>query len=132
MTPRAGGSRVSPSPQPAQCVPERGRLYQGSKAVTALGSPCLAWANTKAKALSKDQDFNPDLKLEENFCRNPDGDEEGVWCYVAGEPGDFEYCDLNYCGEPDGQGAWEAEGIRRTVTPAFPRLTTCALEWVPS
>nr|XP_020012016.1 prothrombin isoform X2 [Castor canadensis] len=99
MTPRAGGSRVSPSPQPAQCVPERGRLYQGSKAVTALGSPCLAWANTKAKALSKDQDFNPDLKLEENFCRNPDGDEEGVWCYVAGEPGDFEYCDLNYCEE---------------------------------
>nr|XP_044994522.1 prothrombin [Jaculus jaculus] len=101
MTLRSGGSKgnLSPSPPREQCVPDRGRLYQGHLSVTTLGSSCLPWASAPAKALSKDQSFNPDVRLVENFCRNPDGDEEGVWCYVAGEPGDFEYCDLNYCEE---------------------------------
>lgn len=90
------------SPPSEQCLPERGRYYQGRQAVTALGSPCLGWASSQAKALSKDQDFNPAVPLVENFCRNPDGDEEGAWCYVSEEPGGFEYCDLDYCGEAGG------------------------------
>ncbi|XP_027631213.1 prothrombin [Tupaia chinensis] len=99
MTPRSGGSRVNLPPSSEPCVPDRGRQYQGRLAVTTQGSPCLAWASVEAKALSKDQDFNPAVPLVENFCRNPDGDEEGAWCYVAGAPGDFEYCDLKYCEE---------------------------------
>uniref|UniRef100_A0A8C5NVB0 Coagulation factor II, thrombin n=1 Tax=Jaculus jaculus TaxID=51337 RepID=A0A8C5NVB0_JACJA len=112
MTLRSGGSKgnLSPSPPREQCVPDRGRLYQGHLSVTTLGSSCLPWASAPAKALSKDQSFNPDVRLVENFCRNPDGDEEGVWCYVAGEPGDFEYCDLNYCEE-----AVEAEDEEETI-----------------
>lgn len=107
MVPRSGGSKGNLSPPLEQCITERGRLYQGNLAVTTLGSPCLAWASSPAKALSKYQDFDPEVKLVENFCRNPDGDEEGVWCYVAGQPGDFEYCSLNYCGE-------RAQGQRTT------------------
>ncbi|XP_037696384.1 prothrombin [Choloepus didactylus] len=104
LTPRSGGTKVKPSLPWEPCVPERGRHYQGRLAVSAHGSPCLAWASAQAKALSKDQDFSPAVPLVENFCRNPDGDEEGAWCYVAGEIGDFEYCDLNYCEEPvDGE-----------------------------
>ncbi|XP_048644662.1 prothrombin isoform X7 [Marmota marmota marmota] len=97
MTPHSGGSRGNLSPSSEQCVPERGRQYEGKLAVTTHGSPCLSWSSPQAKALSKDQDFSPEVKLVENFCRNPDGDEEGAWCYVAGQAGDFEYCDLNYC-----------------------------------
>ncbi|KAM8819448.1 prothrombin [Rhynchonycteris naso] len=100
LTPRSRGSMVNLSPPSAECVPERGRYYQGRLAVTSFGSPCLAWASEQAKALSKDQDFSPDVQLVQNFCRNPDGDEEGAWCYVGGKPGDFEYCDLDYCEEP--------------------------------
>ncbi|KAI4564583.1 hypothetical protein MJG53_010686 [Ovis ammon polii x Ovis aries] len=100
VIPRSGGSTTSQSPGLEMCVPDRGRGYQGRLAVTTRGSPCLAWSSEQAKALSKDQDFNPAVPLVENFCRNPDGDEEGAWCYVAGQPGDFEYCDLDYCGEP--------------------------------
>uniref|UniRef100_M3Y1S1 Prothrombin n=1 Tax=Mustela putorius furo TaxID=9669 RepID=M3Y1S1_MUSPF len=100
MTPRSRGSTVNLSPPSDACIPERGRYYQGRQAVTAHGSPCLAWASSQAKALSKDQDFNPAVPLVENFCRNPDGDEEGAWCYVSEEPGGFEYCDLDYCEEP--------------------------------
>ncbi|XP_003781330.1 prothrombin [Otolemur garnettii] len=96
-TPRSRGSSLKESPTQEQCIPDRGKQYQGRLAVTTQGSPCLSWASTEAKALSKDQDFSPEVPLVENFCRNPDGDEEGAWCYVADKPGDFEYCDLNYC-----------------------------------
>uniref|UniRef100_A0A5F7ZYG3 Prothrombin n=1 Tax=Macaca mulatta TaxID=9544 RepID=A0A5F7ZYG3_MACMU len=96
MTPRSSVNLSLPS---EECVPDRGRQYQGHLAVTTHGLPCLAWASAQAKALSKHQDFDSAVQLVENFCRNPDGDEEGVWCYVAGKPGDFEYCDLNYCEE---------------------------------
>lgn len=103
LTPRSKGLTVNVSPPSELCVPERGRHYQGRLAVTMYGSPCLAWDSWQAKALSKDQDFSPAVPLLENFCRNPDGDEEGAWCYVGGKPGDFEYCDLDYCGERAGR-----------------------------
>lgn len=99
MTPRTGSSKGNRSPPLEECITERGLLYQGNLAVTTFGSPCLAWDSSSARTLSEHQDFRPEVKLVENFCRNPDGDEEGVWCYVAGQPGDFEYCSLNYCGE---------------------------------
>lgn len=95
---------MNASPLVEQCVIERGQNYQGNLAVTIHGSPCLAWASSQAKTLSKDQDFSPAVPLVENFCRNPDGDQEGAWCYVGGMPGDFEYCDLHYCGERAGPG----------------------------
>nr|ABV53442.1 prothrombin [Sus scrofa] len=110
LIPRSGGSTVNVSPPLETCVPERGRQYQGRLAVTSHGSPCLAWGSSQAKALSKDQDFNPAVPLVENFCRNPDGDQEGAWCYVAGQPGDFEYCDLDYCEEPVDEEVGDALG----------------------
>lgn len=96
MTPRIKGPTVN-VPSPSECVPERGRYYQGSLAVTMHGNPCLPWDDQKAQGQSKVQDFQPDVPVLQNFCRNPDQDQEGAWCYVAG--GGFEYCDLNYCGE---------------------------------
>ncbi|XP_047375562.1 prothrombin isoform X2 [Sciurus carolinensis] len=110
MTPRSGGSRGNLSPPSEQCVPERGQQYEGHLSVTMHGSPCLSWSSPQAKALSKDQDFSPEVKLVENFCRNPDGDEEGAWCYVAGHAGDFEYCDLNYCEEAVEEETGDAQG----------------------
>ncbi|KAF6103254.1 coagulation factor II, thrombin [Phyllostomus discolor] len=99
QTPRSGGSSVKLPPPAHQCVPERGQHYQGRLAVTMHGSPCLDWASSQAKALSNNQDFSPAVSLVENFCRNPDGDQEGAWCYVSGRPDHFEYCDLDYCEE---------------------------------
>lgn len=123
LTPRSGGPTVNLSPPSEHCIPERGRYYQGRLAVTTHGSPCLAWASSQAKALSKDQDFNPAVPLVENFCRNPDGDEEGAWCYVSEEPGGFEYCDLDYCGEA-GRGLRLGAGRGRGRA-APPRVQDC-------
>lgn len=128
LTPRSKGQTVNASPPSEPCVPERGRHYQGRLAVTLFGAPCLAWDSQQAKALSKDQDFSPAVPLLENFCRNPDGDEEGAWCYIGEKTGDFEYCDLDYCGERAGLA-----GLGQVAKPggnsrnsAFPnlRLTT--------
>lgn len=98
MTPRSRGSKENLSPPSGECLLERGRLYQGNLAVTTLGSPCLAWDSLSTKTQSKYENFDPEVKLVQNFCRNPDRDEEGAWCFVAQRPG-FEYCSLNYCGE---------------------------------
>ncbi|CAK6449457.1 unnamed protein product [Pipistrellus nathusii] len=97
MTPRSRVSTANLSPPSAPCVPERGQQYQGRLAVTQHGSPCLPWASKQAKDRTKDQVFSPAVPLVENFCRNPDGDQEGAWCYVDGG---YEYCDLDYCEEP--------------------------------
>ncbi|XP_049635940.1 prothrombin [Suncus etruscus] len=96
MTPRTKGPTVN-VPSPSECVPERGRYYEGQLAVTMHGNPCLPWDDQKAQGQSKVQAFQPDVPVLQNFCRNPDQDQEGAWCYVAG--GGFEYCDLNYCEE---------------------------------
>ena len=33
-----------------------------------------------------------------NYCRNPDGDENGPWCYTVGNKR-WDYCDVPECKE---------------------------------
>ncbi|XP_074853711.1 prothrombin [Carettochelys insculpta] len=79
------------------CEREKGLHYSGTLSVTVSGAKCLPWASDKAKALNRGTTFLPEVKLVENYCRNPDGDDEGVWCYVDHPNTTFEYCDLHYC-----------------------------------
>lgn len=72
--------------------------YTGTLSVTVSGAKCLPWNSEKAKEVLQGKHIDPEVKLLENYCRNPDGDDEGVWC-VTDEPPNFEYCDLHYCGE---------------------------------
>lgn len=41
----------------------------------------------------------PHAGLEANFCRNPDGDSHGPWCYTLDPETLFDYCALKRCGE---------------------------------
>ncbi|XP_069077795.1 prothrombin isoform X2 [Pleurodeles waltl] len=79
------------------CVDYNGVLYSGTLAVTVSGLPCLAWQSKKALELSSTRKFTNNVKLVENYCRNPDEDQEGVWCFVDHPEKTFEYCSLNYC-----------------------------------
>lgn len=36
-----------------------------------------------------------------NFCRNPDNDPRGPWCYGVGTPGGKGYCTIQKCCEID-------------------------------
>ncbi|XP_042726189.1 prothrombin [Lagopus leucura] len=88
--------RVTPSTTAQPCESEKGMLYTGTLSVTVSGATCLPWASEKAKVVLQGKTINPEVKLLENYCRNPDADDEGVWC-VIDEPPYFEYCDLHYC-----------------------------------
>ncbi|VDH97333.1 Hypothetical predicted protein [Mytilus galloprovincialis] len=39
------------------------------------------------------------MKEHENYCRNPDREPEGPWCYTMDPRKRFEYCDVPFCGQ---------------------------------
>uniref|UniRef100_A0A8C5UBI9 Prothrombin n=1 Tax=Malurus cyaneus samueli TaxID=2593467 RepID=A0A8C5UBI9_9PASS len=110
-----------PRPTPAvalePCVPEKGLLYTGTLSVTVSGAKCLPWNSEKAKELLQGKYIDPEVELQENYCRNPDRDDEGVWC-ATDEPPYFDYCDLHYCDSLLEDENKEFEGISgRTTIP---------------
>ncbi|XP_051283059.1 prothrombin [Dicentrarchus labrax] len=121
--PKCGQEFVAPTlaPQPTKsgdCLPNYGVDYIGELAVTLGGHTCLQWTHPKAKALSLDKEFIPEISLDGNKCRNPDNDPEGPWCYVevAGNV-TMDYCDLRLCEDPllGEDTTSETEGRERSV-----------------
>ncbi|KAM9820242.1 prothrombin [Neosynchiropus ocellatus] len=100
-----------------QCLPNHGLDYTGELSVTMAGHTCLQWSSTEATDLSRDKDFIPEVSLPKNYCRNPDNDPEGPWCYVSvGENITLDYCDLDLCEDPLlGVDPTETEAQERSV-----------------
>ena len=72
-----------------------GRAYMGLQNTTRVGSPCRPWAES---SLEQDADFPERNKTAaRNFCRNPNADAKGLWCYIS--ESDIEYCDVDFCGK---------------------------------
>ena len=84
----------------------KGREYEGRANTTASGLTCQAWSASDYPEVG-----------EHNYCRNPDGDDGGVWCY--GADGDLDYCPVPWClpvkvldfsldndGAPDSRGSF--------------------------
>ena len=69
-----------------------GVSYSGTTSVTASGRACQVWAATQPHHT----DY-PELG-EHNYCRNPDGDDTGVWCRTTDPDEPWEYCDVKRCG----------------------------------
>ncbi|XP_066104612.1 plasminogen [Saccopteryx bilineata] len=86
------------SPAEADCMFGNGKAYRGKRATTASGTPCQGWA---AQEPHKHGIFtpqtNPRAGLERNYCRNPDGDPNGPWCYTMDPKKLFDYCDVPQC-----------------------------------
>lgn len=74
-----------------------GETYTGTVHYTALGYMCEHWVNVN-QTIYKDEDF-PDESMEAavNFCRNPDTDSAGIWCYTDFENDQYDYCNSPYC-----------------------------------
>uniref|UniRef100_A0A803J2B8 Prothrombin n=1 Tax=Xenopus tropicalis TaxID=8364 RepID=A0A803J2B8_XENTR len=81
------------------CEREFGLHYEGKLAVTISGLPCLPWDSPSVQQHSR-KDFIKEVKLQENYCRNPDNDGEGLWCYVSHPNLTYDYCPMNYCDSP--------------------------------
>ena len=84
---------------------EVGSGFSGQISKTKYGMSCQTWETVPAIIIPhvwKSQDvalttqYLPRLK---NFCRNPDDDQNGPWCFVDVASGHMEYCDVTKCGE---------------------------------
>ena len=119
--------RVIPPAPVEPCEQQKGMLYTGTLSVTVSGAKCLPWNSEKAKEVLHGKHLDPEVKLLENYCRNPDGDDEGVWC-VTDEPPNFEYCDLHYCGEKPAL-VWAGTLVRQWQTKAVCATRVKCLAW---
>ena len=72
------------------CQPTDGTDYTGQANKTVGGPSCQKWSvNTPQRS------YYPEVG-EHNYCRNPDGDIGGLWCYTKGFPG-WDYCEVPKC-----------------------------------
>ncbi|XP_043742381.1 hepatocyte growth factor-like protein isoform X3 [Cervus elaphus] len=79
------------------CIVDNGVEYRGTVAITVGGLPCQRWSHR----FPNDHKFTPTLRngLEENFCRNPDRDPGGPWCYTTDPAVRFQSCGIKSCRE---------------------------------
>ncbi|CAG5103728.1 Oidioi.mRNA.OKI2018_I69.chr1.g909.t1.cds [Oikopleura dioica] len=70
--------------------------YSGTVNVTKTGRACQQW-NVGFPHIPKYQPV--DLGEGHSFCRNPDGDKQGPWCYTVDPEVRFEYCSIPKCDE---------------------------------
>jgi uncharacterized protein YegL len=64
-----------------------GEEYIGGQTKTRYGHTCQNWQSTKPHE-------HPFFDVgDHNFCRNPDSDSGGIWCYTTSEDVLWDYCD---------------------------------------
>lgn len=74
-----------------ECRESNGQ-YTGRKSTTVSGKTCQKW-NRNYPHKTKYRP-NPD---NHNYCRNPDNDAKGPWCYTTDRRTRFEYCNVPNC-----------------------------------
>jgi len=87
----------------ADCNPTPdGRQYLGRKTVTENGRPCQAWSDQSPHS----HDFTTDSMYPDgsrsaasNYCRNPDANWTGLWCYTTDPNVRWESCNVSACGQ---------------------------------
>ncbi|XP_019628635.1 PREDICTED: plasminogen-like [Branchiostoma belcheri] len=77
------------------CQVGDGASYRGTVSVTRTGKTCQRWDRLFPHVHSKLFE-HPSSELEENYCRNPDG-EPGVWCFTEDPSVRFELCEVPVC-----------------------------------
>ena len=64
--------------------------YKGKVSRTKSGYNCQNW--------NKDSPHDHDNHIgNHNYCRNPDGEPGGMWCYTTNPDHRWEYCKIDYC-----------------------------------
>jgi len=75
------------------CVDEAdllGKNYTGGQSTTKSGRTCQHWC-------SHHPHYHGYTGLEGNYCRNPDNEPEGPWCYTTDPGKRWEYCGVPTC-----------------------------------
>ena len=76
-------------------IDDLGRDYRGFAAETRTGKECMPWTDQDPHQHNRTEDKYPGTGLgEHNFCRNPDNEPEGAWCYTTDAESRWEYCNV--------------------------------------
>ena len=79
------------------CIPTDGMTtYTGLTNTTASGRTCQLWSIDTPHITGYSYRLSKFPDLQENYCRNPDGDAE-MWCYTTDPTTRWEVCDISVC-----------------------------------
>ncbi|XP_042306539.1 plasminogen [Sceloporus undulatus] len=93
---------TTPTNLESDCRNGKGEDYRGKIASTISGKTCQEWhLQTPHSHDSFTPQSHPRAGLEKNYCRNPDGDINGPWCYTTDPKTAWEYCDVSQCPPPE-------------------------------
>uniref|UniRef100_A0A4W5PVE3 Macrophage stimulating 1 n=1 Tax=Hucho hucho TaxID=62062 RepID=A0A4W5PVE3_9TELE len=81
------------------CYHENGKNYRGVVRKTRKGVTCQKWSVNMPHKTKINPGTHPEGNLTENYCRNPDGDQHGPWCYTTDPKTEFDYCAIKQCGK---------------------------------
>uniref|UniRef100_A0AAQ4RL46 Hepatocyte growth factor n=1 Tax=Gasterosteus aculeatus aculeatus TaxID=481459 RepID=A0AAQ4RL46_GASAC len=75
------------------CYEGFGENYQGEQSRTRSNLPCAPWRdrNNRSRGVQIGG-------LEGSYCRNPDKDKHGPWCYTNNSAVPWDYCHIKPCG----------------------------------
>ncbi|XP_062977154.1 hepatocyte growth factor-like protein [Elgaria multicarinata webbii] len=81
------------------CYRRNGEDYQGTVSKTRKGITCKKWKDQSPHNPPVFPTMLPAVRLEENYCRNPDNDNHGPWCYTMDPKTEFDYCAVEPCAD---------------------------------
>ncbi|XP_070789837.1 hepatocyte growth factor-like protein [Pituophis catenifer annectens] len=81
------------------CYYGNGEDYQGTVSKTRKGITCQKWKEHTPHTLQHFYPLLPNVRLEQNYCRNPDNDSHGPWCYTMDPNTQFDYCAIRPCAD---------------------------------
>ena len=58
---------------------------------------CQEWSSKVPNRHRYSTKSHPDAALEGNYCRNPDGEPDGPWCYTTSKQKRWDYCYIPLC-----------------------------------
>ena len=76
-----------------------GMEYRGRVFKTKSGSTCQPWDLQIPHAHSYTSQWFPNAGLMKNYCRNPDSDPDGPWCFMNSAIKRWEHCNIKLCGK---------------------------------